>query len=256
MLAIMRAGRGGDEALDEFACHIDVHRVLVEMVALAMIRNPDRIQALLTSLGRRPDWGTGVHLQLFLLNLGELLPRRGHQRGVNNMDARWDEAIRDQFYGDPIEDSLGPGLVNLAHEGQTRAPIKNVGGQGQITETLIAYPAQQCVLHLLTGQVYSRYQIRCRSMVPVGDGGLPSCWLTVRGAMWPTFAPKATKSMHDTLSVWGSPNLAIFSLRWVSENLAVLMALRRVIGDKLGWKQVGRILPGWRPAWHFRGAHI
>ena len=158
VLAVMRAGRVGDDLADELVRLVDVHRELVAMVALAMLLGPGRIQILLAPLGRRPVGGHHVRFELFLVILGEVLPGRGYQRGVNDLATSGDETLLEQLCGDAIEDGLGAGFANPVLKRPHCGPVRNVGGLGQPTEALVAHPVQQLVLHLLVRQVVQALQ--------------------------------------------------------------------------------------------------
>ena len=156
--AVVGAGRVGHNLADKLVLLVDVHRELVAMVTLAMLLGPGGIQILLAALGRRPVSGQGVLFDLFLVIPGEVLPGRGHQRGVDDLATPCDKALLEQLRGNTIEDGLGAGFADSVLEGPHCRPIRNVGGLGQTAEALVAHPVQQLVFHLLVGQVVQALQ--------------------------------------------------------------------------------------------------
>lgn len=158
MLAVVRAGSVGDDLANELVPFVDVHRELVSMVALAMLLGPGRIQVFLTALGGRPIRRHGIFLELFLVVLGEVLPGRGYQRGVDDLTASSDEALLEQLRSDAIKDGLGAGFANPVLENPHRGSVRNVGDLAQTTEALVAHPVQQLVFHLFVGQVVQAFE--------------------------------------------------------------------------------------------------
>ncbi|KAF4531016.1 hypothetical protein B566_EDAN019007 [Ephemera danica] len=130
VLAVMGAGRVGDDLADELVPLVYVHRELVAMVALAMLLGPGGVSVFLTPLGRLPLGGRGVLFELFFVILSEVLPGGRYQRGVNDLAAPCDEALLEQLGCDAIENRLGPGFANPVLEYPHRGSVGNVGGLG------------------------------------------------------------------------------------------------------------------------------
>jgi hypothetical protein len=92
--------------------------------------------------------------------LSQVLDRRPHDRGVDDLPASRQVAVRLELLLHGLEDGLrpGPACCQTLLEQPDRAGVGHAELVGQAAEALEAAPVEQLVLALLVGEVVERLQ--------------------------------------------------------------------------------------------------
>lgn len=157
-VAVVHVGRRHLPASDELPAHVHVGVQLVAVEALLVLLRPARVAVLVGGFLRAPVLGRLALVDLRLLVLGQVLDRRAHQGGVDDLPAARDVAVSLQLLLHGVED--GPcaesALRQALLEQPDRAGVREAKFIGQAAKALEAAPVEQLVLGLLIGQVVQR----------------------------------------------------------------------------------------------------